>query len=137
MTTDNPRTIRLDAADNVVVAGCGLFKIAGEYFKSGGEAIVIDHLDYSLVGPNQSYGAYPEGQGSSNSVFHYPSPGTANSPTSQPIEVYINEWMAANRALRVRALLPRSFSNHQRKSTIKGASRSCIPNDDGSLFERC
>ena len=32
------------SADNVVVSGFGLFRIASEYFKSGGEAVIIDEI---------------------------------------------------------------------------------------------
>ena len=32
------------SADNVVVSGFGLFKVANAYFKSGGEAIIIDEI---------------------------------------------------------------------------------------------
>ncbi|OGV68925.1 MAG: hypothetical protein A2283_16770 [Lentisphaerae bacterium RIFOXYA12_FULL_48_11] len=32
------------SADNVVVSALGLFKIAGEYFKLGGEALIIDEI---------------------------------------------------------------------------------------------
>src|SRR6185312_281798 len=40
-------------------------------------------------------------------------------------------WIAASRALRVRTLLPRSFSRWSRNAPITGASRSVISSADG------
>lgn len=59
------------------------------------EHILIDYMDYAGLAPDQSYGAYPEG-GGDRQVFHDPTPGAINSPTSVVVAVRVNEWMARN-----------------------------------------
>ncbi len=44
-----------------------------------------------------------------------------------------SEWIAASRALRVRALLPRSCSRWSRNAAISGASRSAMSSWLGGL----
>ena len=61
-----------------------------------GRMVVIDWLDYAAVGEDFSFGSYPEGDPRSRLVFHYPTPGYANSAVSLPAAVRINEWMADN-----------------------------------------
>ncbi len=63
-----------------------------------GYPVVLDALSYSQVGADRSYGSYPEGDPDSRQVFHYPTPGNANSPSSHVTVVRINEWMADNDA---------------------------------------
>ena len=46
------------------------------------------------------------------------------------------ERMAARRILRVRALLPRSFSKCSRKVPMKGESRSSMVREDGCFLRR-
>jgi hypothetical protein len=58
--------------------------------------VVLDALDYAGVGEDFSFGSYPEGDPRSRQVFHYPTPGYANSATSLPVTIKINEWMADN-----------------------------------------
>lgn len=62
----------------------------------GGRTSVIDYLDYNLIGTNQSYGSYPEGDPSSRQIFSQPTPGNVNSPISGGGTIVINEWMADN-----------------------------------------
>jgi len=73
------------------VSGCVV--LAREHL---GDIIVLDALRYDSIGPDYSYGSYPEGDPSARQVFHSPTPGTANSPTSLAVLVRINEWMADN-----------------------------------------
>ena len=61
-----------------------------------GKTIIADWMDYSLIGTNRSYGLYPNGDPLSRQVFHYPTPGASNNPSSDLPKVYINEWMASN-----------------------------------------
>ena len=77
---------RLNSASGCVV-------LAREH---AGQIIVLDAIWYSLIGGDYSYGSFPEGDPSRRQVFHSPTPGYANSPTSQPVLVRVNEWMADN-----------------------------------------
>ena len=61
-----------------------------------GTTMVVDYVDYYLPEQDNSYGRYPEGTGGVQQVFHYPTPGSANNPASEPATIYINEWMARN-----------------------------------------
>ena len=63
---------------------------------SGGATVVVDYVNYDLVGAGESYGRYPDGTGATLQVFHYPTPGSANNPASDAVDVHINEWMARN-----------------------------------------
>jgi hypothetical protein len=63
-----------------------------------GEPVIIDYLDYSGVGENASYGFFPDGQSGNRQMFPTPTPAAANSLTSPPIQVVINEWMSDNDA---------------------------------------
>ena len=58
---------------------------------------IIDHLTYGAVGADLSYGSYPEGESRSRQIFHYPTPGSSNSPVSTLPPIRINEWMADNK----------------------------------------
>lgn len=61
-----------------------------------GHPVVLDSLSYDGLGADQSYGAYPEGDPGSRQVFHFPTPGNANSASSHVTMVRINEWMTDN-----------------------------------------
>jgi hypothetical protein len=61
-----------------------------------GQHLVLDSLDYNQLGPDFSYGSYPEGNPHARQVFHTPTPGAANTPLSLPLVVVINEWMPVN-----------------------------------------
>jgi hypothetical protein len=63
---------------------------------SGAKMVICDYLNYKNVGAGRSYGDYPDGQPFSHQVFQIPTPGTTNNPACQPIQVFINEWMASN-----------------------------------------
>jgi len=58
-----------------------------------GGAQLIDYLNYSGVGPDDSFGAWPPGQGSFRQQFNFPTPRSTNDPSAL---LFINEWMAAN-----------------------------------------
>ncbi|MEO8428601.1 MAG: lamin tail domain-containing protein, partial [Verrucomicrobiota bacterium] len=57
---------------------------------------VLDYLSLGYVGPDRSYGSYPNGQSIHRQIFHYPTPAGSNNPASAPVAVVINEWMASN-----------------------------------------
>jgi hypothetical protein len=59
---------------------------------------VVDSLDYANVGAAYSFGSYPEGDTTARGIFHTPTPADVNSPTSMPVSIRINEWMARNTA---------------------------------------
>ena len=65
-------------------------------YMTGGQPAVLDYLNYSDLGPDRSYGAYPDGQLIHRRSFHFATPGAPNNPASPPVSVVINEWMAAN-----------------------------------------
>ena len=61
-----------------------------------GRLLVVDALTYGAVGADVSFGSFPEGNPAVRQVFHDPTPGQANSTTSDTVQVFINEWMADN-----------------------------------------
>ena len=65
-------------------------------YLSGGKPLVLDYLNYADLGPDRSFGDYPDGQLIQRQVFFYATPGGTNDGTSPPLTVFINEWMAAN-----------------------------------------
>ena len=62
-------------------------------------ASIIDHLNYSVPVPGRSYGSYPDGAVSGRRSFSVVTPGGTNNPTTPPVDVRINEWMADNLAV--------------------------------------
>ncbi len=65
--------------------------------QDGAAIRVVDSLRYADVFPDRSWGSWPEGDPDSRRVLHYPTPGASNDPSSAPVVIYVNEWMAANR----------------------------------------
>ncbi|PYI85879.1 MAG: hypothetical protein DME26_10005, partial [Verrucomicrobia bacterium] len=61
-----------------------------------GQPLVLDYLNYSTFSADRSYGSYPDGQPFTRQVFHFPTPGATNNPTSVVLPVVINEFMASN-----------------------------------------
>jgi hypothetical protein len=61
-----------------------------------GKQVVFDYLNYGQVPAGQSYGAFPEGQATSRSIFFTATPGAANTQAAAPVQVFVNEWMASN-----------------------------------------
>jgi len=61
-----------------------------------GRPAVLDYVTYGLPGSDRSVGSYPDGQEIERQVFHVPTPGGPNDPTSVLPQVRINEWMAGN-----------------------------------------
>jgi Lamin Tail Domain/CotH kinase protein len=57
---------------------------------------VIDYLTYKNLGPNHSYGSFPDGQSFNRQDFYYATGGGTNNGSSAPLTVVINEWMAGN-----------------------------------------
>jgi hypothetical protein len=56
---------------------------------------VMDYLNFSDLGADQSYGDFPDGQPFERRIFNSPTPGAAN-PPPPPVSVFINEWLASN-----------------------------------------
>jgi hypothetical protein len=61
-----------------------------------GSQVLIDYVDYDAVGSDASFGSFPEGEPYSRVIFQVPTPASANSFTSAPASVVINEWMSDN-----------------------------------------
>ena len=61
-----------------------------------GSQVLIDYIDYDAVGGDASFGSFPEGEPYSHVIFQVPSPASANTFTSPPASVVINEWMSDN-----------------------------------------
>src|SRR5207247_4030952 len=61
-----------------------------------GRTNILDYLNYAVIKPDLSYGAYPDGAVSGRRVFYYTTPGGRNNPAAPPLTVLINEWMADN-----------------------------------------
>jgi hypothetical protein len=55
---------------------------------------ILDYLTYTNVGPNLSYGDYPDGQPFTRTIFYTVTPGATNQ--ARPGQVFINEWLAGN-----------------------------------------
>jgi hypothetical protein len=55
---------------------------------------ITDYLTYTNIGPDLSYGDYPDGQPFDRQVFFDVTPGTNNS--ARPVPLFLNEWMASN-----------------------------------------
>jgi len=58
------------------------------------EPQVVDYLTYNNIGPNLSYGDYPDGQPFYRMTLYTVTPGAIN--VARPGAVYINEWVAQN-----------------------------------------
>ncbi|MEY2409392.1 MAG: hypothetical protein QOF48_2062 [Verrucomicrobiota bacterium] len=61
-----------------------------------GQPQITDYLTYPAVGPDLSYGDFPDGQPFDRQTFFTVTSGAANS--AQDVNVFINEWMASNQS---------------------------------------
>ncbi len=57
---------------------------------------LVDYLNFAPLPADHSYGSFPDGQLFDRQEFTIPTPGAANHPAGAPLQVFINEWMAAN-----------------------------------------
>jgi hypothetical protein len=57
---------------------------------------VLDYLNYHLPAADQSLGFHPDGEPGPRQTFFFPTPGATNNAAAPPVQVFINEWMAAN-----------------------------------------
>ena len=57
---------------------------------------IVDYLSYDIPNLGRSYGSYPDGRVSGRRTFHFVTAGRTNNPGAAPVNVFINEWMAAN-----------------------------------------
>ncbi len=62
----------------------------------GGRPRIVDYLNLDPLPANRSYGSCPDGQLFDRQELFYATPGAANNCASAPLQVYVNEWMAAN-----------------------------------------
>ncbi|MCI0744262.1 MAG: lamin tail domain-containing protein, partial [Verrucomicrobia subdivision 3 bacterium] len=57
---------------------------------------IVDHINYNIASAGRSYGDYPDGNVAGRRVFSIVTPGATNNAAGALINVFINEWMAAN-----------------------------------------
>jgi hypothetical protein len=74
-------------------AGAGALVLS--QLDTNGQARVLDYINYTNLGPNHSYGSFPDGQSFVRQELFYASPAASNNG-GKPLPVVINEWMAGN-----------------------------------------
>jgi len=57
---------------------------------------ILDYLNYDGIAVDRSYGSLPDGQPFFRREMFLPTPGQPNTAAALPVQVVINEWMAAN-----------------------------------------
>ena len=57
---------------------------------------VLDYINYAGLHSDRSYGSYPDGQPFDRLEFFHVTPRGTNDGRSAPIQIFINEWLAAN-----------------------------------------
>lgn len=65
----------------------------------GDTTAAIDYLRYQVTGPQNSFGAYPDGDPRRRRMLYVPTPGAANNATIPNVNVFINEWMASSHSV--------------------------------------
>ncbi|MHB1307443.1 MAG: lamin tail domain-containing protein [Limisphaerales bacterium] len=63
-----------------------------------GVALIVDYLRFPSLNTDRSYGALPDGSPAKRRAFYHATPGAANLDDWPATPVFINEWMAGNRA---------------------------------------
>ena len=58
---------------------------------------VLDYINYTNLGPNRSFGSFPDAQSFDRQEFFFVTPAATNNGQSAAITVSINEWMADNK----------------------------------------
>ena len=58
--------------------------------------VVLDYLEYGLVGTDRSFGSFPDGEPRARRVFQTVTPGAPNNPEVPAVAVTINEFLAGN-----------------------------------------
>ncbi len=76
--------------------GSGSLALAGP---NGNQPLILDYINYQNLTPGRSYGSFPDGQLFKRQVFAQLTPGAPNNGSGPAaVQVFINEWMAANTA---------------------------------------
>jgi len=78
-----------------LAAGVGLVLLSRSI---GSVTQVVDYLTYTNLPSNWSYGDFPDGQPFYRQNLFTVTPAANNTNTSPPITIFINEWMADNKA---------------------------------------
>lgn len=60
---------------------------------------VLDYIAYTAPGSDTSFGGVADGEPRRRRVLLAPTPGAPNNPNSPVLPVFINEWLASNRAI--------------------------------------
>ena len=63
---------------------------------TGGRTSVVDYLNYSVSGPDRSFGSFPDAQPRERHELYFATAGATNSDALPLPPIKINEWMAAN-----------------------------------------
>jgi hypothetical protein len=64
--------------------------------RSGTPQLIVDYLNYELLGNDRSYGAMPDGTPTKRQKFYYATPRQPNSNAYPAFPITVNEWMASN-----------------------------------------
>jgi len=90
----NQTTTNMPHAGFSLAAGTG--SVALSRLINGNVPQIVDYLDYTSLPANWSYGDFPDGQPFYRQTMFAATPGAANTNTSSPLTICINEWMADN-----------------------------------------
>ncbi|MEW6155931.1 MAG: lamin tail domain-containing protein [Verrucomicrobiota bacterium] len=63
-----------------------------------GVPAAMDYARYVITSPDRTLGSFPDGEPRRRRVLFFPTPGEANNPAIPTVPLFINEWMASNRA---------------------------------------
>jgi hypothetical protein len=81
-------------ASFILPAGTG--SLALTWLDTNAQQRVLDYIDYENIGPNDSYGSFPDGQSFNRQEFYLATPGAPNSGTSAPPPSFIDYTVAGS-----------------------------------------
>jgi len=65
-------------------------------FPFNAQPTVLDYVRYDLLSADRSLGFYPDGQPGPRQTLYLTTPGSTNNNAVPSLQIFINEWMAAN-----------------------------------------
>ena len=72
------------------VLSSGSGSVALTRLAANGQPQVLDYVDYQNIGPNDSYGSFPDGQSFSRQEFFQATPGAPNNGTATPPPSFVD-----------------------------------------------